>query len=80
MNGLLGRFSPPEIERHAGEATTLDRLVPGSHKAKQWEVLLERYEDFSVEAKEDFWRAFELEFRRAYAAGQQSLDKAARKS
>jgi len=77
VNGLLARFSPQEIEQRAGEATTLDRLVPGSLKARQWEVLLERYEDFSVEAKEDFWRAFELEFRRAYATGQQSRDVAA---
>ncbi|HZQ61231.1 MAG TPA: type VI secretion system-associated FHA domain protein TagH [Casimicrobiaceae bacterium] len=70
VNGLLARFAPDEIEQRAGAATALDRLVPGSHKARQWEVLLERYEDFSVEAKQDFWRAFELEFRRAYAAGQ----------
>lgn len=72
VGGLLARFSPTEIEQRAGAASTLDHLIPGSQKARQWDILLERYEDFSVEAKEDFWRAFELEFRRAYAAGQQS--------
>src|SRR5947209_12152373 len=70
VSGLLARFAPKEIEQRAGDASTFDHLIPGNRKARQWEVLLERYEDFSVEAKEDFWRVFEREFRRAYAAGQ----------
>jgi len=71
VSGLLARFAPKEIEQRAGDASTFDHLIPGNRKARQWELLLERYEDFSVEAKEDFWRVFEREFRRAYAAGQQ---------
>lgn len=69
VSGLLERFAPEEIGKRAGEASALDHLIPGSQKARLWDVLLERYEDFSVEAKEDFWRVFEREFRRAYAAG-----------
>ena len=69
VSGLLARFAPAEIEQRAGPATGLDHVMPGNRKARQWDLLLERYEDFSVEAKEDFWAVFEKEFRRAYAAG-----------
>ncbi|MEP7207317.1 MAG: type VI secretion system-associated FHA domain protein TagH [Casimicrobiaceae bacterium] len=71
VSGLLTRFAPAELEKQAGEGSVLGQLVPGSRKARLWDTLLERYEDFSIEAKEDFWSVFEQEFRRAYAAGQQ---------
>ncbi len=70
VTGLLARFAPKEIEQLAGPGSGLDHLMPGNRKARQWDLLVERYEDFSVEAKEDFWAVFEKEFRRAYAAGQ----------
>jgi type VI secretion system protein len=48
----------------------LDRFLPANRKARQWELLLEIYEDIAKEAQEDFWSVFEREFRRAYATGQ----------
>jgi FHA domain-containing protein len=70
LTGLLHQFGPGEVEAKAGPAGALDSMLPINRKARQWELLLERYEDFSVEAKRDFWAVFEREFRRAYATGQ----------
>lgn len=70
--GLLERFQPAEFEKRGSGASTFDHLLPGNRKARQWDLLLERYEDFSVEAKQDFWAVFEKEFRRAYVNGQQA--------
>jgi hypothetical protein len=46
------------------------RFLPANRKARQWELLLELYEDIAKEAQEDFWSVFEREFRRAYSTGQ----------
>lgn len=75
--GLLERFQPAEFEKRGSSASTLDHLLPGNRKARQWDLLLERYEDFSIEAKQDFWAVFEKEFRRAYVSGQQGSPKSA---
>ncbi len=76
LAGLLRQFGPEEVEAKVGPAGALDAVMPVNRKARQWDLLLERYEDFSVEAKKDFWAVFEREFRRAYAMGQQAPDKA----
>jgi type VI secretion system FHA domain protein len=69
LQSLLRRFSPEEFDqRLAGGA--LDRFLPANRKARQWDLLLELYEDIAKEAQEDFWSVFEREFRRAYSTGQ----------
>ena len=66
LASLLARFSPGAFdERLQGGA--LDRFLPANRKARQWELLLETYEDVARDAKEDFWSMFEREFRRAYS-------------
>jgi FHA domain-containing protein len=66
LASLLARFSPAAFdERLQGGA--LDKFLPGNRKARQWELLLDIYEDLARDAKEDFWSMFEREFRRAYA-------------
>jgi predicted component of type VI protein secretion system len=37
----------------------LDSLLPGSAKARRWDLLVEMYGDISVEAEQDFWSIFE---------------------
>jgi type VI secretion system FHA domain protein len=74
LAGLLRQFGPEEVEAKAGPAGTFDAVMPVNRKARMWELLLERYEDFSVEARKDFWAVFEREFRRAYAMGHQGVD------
>lgn len=69
LRSLLERFAPESFDRRL-EASALDRFVPGNRKARQWELLLELYEDIAKEAQDDFWSVFEREFRRAYSTGQ----------
>ncbi len=73
LQSLLARFGPAEFEqRLAGGA--LDRFLPANRKARQWDLLLEAYEDIAKEAQDDFWSVFEREFRRAYATGQKAAE------
>jgi len=69
LRSLLERFAPESFDQRL-EASALDRFVPGNRKARQWELLLELYEDIAKEAQDDFWSVFEREFRRAYSTGQ----------
>ena len=69
LQSLLHRFSPEQFEQRL-EGGALDRFLPANRKARQWDLLLELYEDIAKEAQEDFWSVFEREFRRAYATGQ----------
>ena len=71
LQSLLARFAPESFDQRL-EASALDRFVPGNRKARQWDLLLELYEDIAREAQEDFWSVFEREFRRAYSTGQGS--------
>ena len=69
LQSLLHRFSPEQFDQRL-EGGALDRFLPANRKARQWELLLETYEDIAKEAQEDFWSVFEREFRRAYSTGQ----------
>jgi len=71
LQSLLSRFSPDVFDRKL-EGGALDRFLPANRKARQWDLLLELYEDIAKEAGEDFWSVFEREFRRAYATGSQA--------
>lgn len=71
LRSLLERFAPESFDQRL-DASALDRFVPGNRKARQWDLLLELYEDIAKEAQDDFWSVFEREFRRAYSTGQGS--------
>jgi type VI secretion system FHA domain protein len=68
LRSLLARFRPEAFDERL-EGGALDRFLPANRKARQWDLLLELYEDIAKEAKDDFWSVFEREFRRAYATG-----------
>lgn len=68
LQTLLARFRPDAFDERLGSGA-LDRFLPANRKAKQWELLLETYEDTARDAQGDFWAVFEREFRRAYATG-----------
>ncbi len=70
LQGLLQKFSPEAFENRLEGESALDRFLPASRKAQQWELLLELYEDMAKETQDDFWSIFEREFRRAYSLGQ----------
>lgn len=69
LASLLERFRPESFDQRV-EGGALDRFMPANRKARQWELLLDTYEDTAKEAQDDFWSVFEREFRRAYATGQ----------
>lgn len=66
LHSLLGRFSPDAFHQRVEAKGALDRLLPAHRKAREWDLLLELYEDIAKEAQEDFWSVFEREFRHAY--------------
>jgi len=69
LQTLLARFQPDVFDGKLGSGA-LDRFLPANRKAKQWDLLLDAYEDTAREAKGDFWAVFEREFRVAYTSGQ----------
>lgn len=64
--GLLEKFKPSRLERRFTKVTLMDKLIPGSRKAKFWDSYTDRYEEISREAEEDFHILFGKEFLRAY--------------
>ena len=69
LQTLLARFSPETFEQRL-QSGAFDRFLPANRKARQWDLLLEAYEDTARDAQSDFWSVFEREFRRAYSSGQ----------
>jgi FHA domain-containing protein len=61
------RALQPVRVRRAPAGRGARQVPPGNRKARQWELLLDIYEDLARDAKEDFWSMFEREFRRAYS-------------
>jgi type VI secretion system FHA domain protein len=69
LHSLLERFSPDAFHRRVEAKGTLDRLLPAHRKAREWDLLVELYEDLAKDAQEDFWSVFERELRHAYETG-----------
>jgi FHA domain-containing protein len=69
LQSLLKRFAPEEFDQRLEAKGALDRFLPANRKARQWDLLLDLYEDIAKEAQDDFWSVFEREFRRAYSTG-----------
>jgi FHA domain-containing protein len=80
LQGLLARFNPAQLEKLLAAQSRLDSLLPGSAKARRWDLLVEMYGDISVEAEQDFWSIFEKEFLQAYEEGRQAVPATGRKS
>lgn len=68
LAGLLGRFDPAQLEKRL-ESSRFDSMMPGGAKARRWDLLVELYDDITVEAERDFWSLFDKEFLKAYEAG-----------
>lgn len=68
LAGVLERFNPEELEQRLTQKTVMDALLPGSRKAKLWDLFAEHYQDISRKAEEDFHVLFGKEFLRAYEA------------
>jgi FHA domain-containing protein len=66
LEGVLARFDPAELEGRLTQRSVLQTLLPGSRKARMWEVFVEHFEHISNEAADDFHTLFGKAFLKAY--------------
>ena len=67
LEGVLDRFDPEVLEgKLTQKASGLMSILPGSRKARMWEVFTEHYEQISTEAEDDFHSLFGKAFLLAY--------------
>ena len=72
LEGVLGRFSPNDLEAKLAGRSVLDAVLPMNRKAKLWELYLQHYDGIRDEAQEDFHALFGKAFLAAY---EQQLDR-----
>ncbi|MFO7641505.1 MAG: type VI secretion system-associated FHA domain protein TagH [Candidatus Competibacteraceae bacterium] len=65
LTRLLERFDPGNLEKRL-QPNVLDSLLPGSRKAKYWDLFNNEYQAIAREAEDDFNELFGDEFARAY--------------
>jgi FHA domain-containing protein len=68
LAGVLKRFNPEQLEKRLKQKSMIESLLPGSRKAKMWDLFSDLYQDVSKEAEDDFHELFGREFLRAYEA------------
>lgn len=68
LEGVLKRFDPAVLESKLSKGSVLSSMIPGSRKARMWDVFQEMYGQISTEAADDFHELFGKEFLRAYEA------------
>ncbi|MBL8433608.1 MAG: type VI secretion system-associated FHA domain protein TagH, partial [Zoogloea sp.] len=66
LAGVLKRFEPAALEQRVVARSLLDNLLPGSRKARLWDLFEQMYGEISQEAEDDFHALFGREFLRAY--------------
>lgn len=66
LAGVLDRFDPAELEGRLTQRSGLMSLLPGSRKARMWEIFTEHYAQISNEAEDDFHSLFGKAFLKAY--------------
>jgi len=66
LAGVLERFKPEQLEGRISDRGFLDNVLPGSRKARLWDLYEQHYADISREAEDDFQNLFGRAFLRAY--------------
>ncbi len=67
LQGMLQRFDPQVLEgKLTQKSAGLMSILPGSRKARMWEVFTEHYQQISTEAEDDFHSLFGKAFLKAY--------------
>jgi FHA domain-containing protein len=66
LEGVLKRFDPAVLEGKLTKGSVISSILPGSRKARLWELFQELYAQISTEAADDFHELFGKEFLRAY--------------
>ena len=66
VSGLLGLFSPSELEKRMSSLSLMDRVMPQLKHARLWEAYLREYQTIAVKAEEDFQDLLGRKFAKAY--------------
>ncbi len=66
LSAVLTRFDPQQLEGRMTQTSIADSLLPGSHKAKLWNLYEEHYGRIAKEAATDFHALIGAEFLRGY--------------
>ncbi|MBT9500375.1 MAG: type VI secretion system-associated FHA domain protein TagH [Burkholderiaceae bacterium] len=66
LEGVLARFDPAELEGRLSQRSGLMSILPGSRKARMWEVFIEHYAQIRSDASDDFHTLFGKAFLEAY--------------
>lgn len=66
LEGVLKRFDPAVLETRIEKRSGLSSVLPGSRKARLWELFQELYTQLSAEAEDDFHQLFGKAFLAAY--------------
>jgi FHA domain-containing protein len=76
LEGVLKRFDPAVLEGKLSQKSSgLSSLLPGSRKARMWDIFQELYGQISAEASDDFHELFGKEFLRAYESQIEQLSR-----
>jgi type VI secretion system FHA domain protein len=65
---VLARFDPGTLEHQLSKGSMVDSFMPGTRKAKLWDMFGQLYGEISKEAETDFHALFGQEFLKAYQA------------
>ncbi|MFL6661560.1 MAG: type VI secretion system-associated FHA domain protein TagH, partial [Rhizobacter sp.] len=68
LEGVLRRFDPAVLEGRIEKRSALADLLPGSRKARLWELYQQLFSQLSEEAADEFHELFGKAFLRAYDA------------
>ena len=66
LTALLREFNPEGLKQRLEQRSRLANLMPGSSKARYWELYEMFYKEVAAEAEQGFHGLFGREFRRAY--------------
>jgi FHA domain-containing protein len=66
LEGVLERFDPALLEGRLTQPSALQALLPGSRKARLWELFSDLYAQIRAEAADDFHAVFGKAFLKAY--------------
>lgn len=66
LDGVLGRFTPSELESKLSGKSLLDSVLPMNRKARLWDLYLQHFDTIRDEAQDDFHTLFGRAFLAAY--------------
>lgn len=66
IEGMLDRFDPSALEAKLSPGSMMDNLLPGSRRARLWDLYLQHHGAIREEAQEDFHTLFGKAFLAAY--------------